>query len=84
MGVEFYLGKNLRVQADFLAVEQGDLAANDPLLLHPLNPSPARRLRKPHLLGDLRARERSILLQQGENPAVVVVQLAVHKKTFNR
>ena len=83
MGVEFDLGKDLRVQADFLAVEQGDLAANDPLLLHPLNPSPARRLRKSHLLGDLRAGERSVLLQQRENLAVVAVQLAVHKKTLN-
>jgi hypothetical protein len=33
-----------------------------------------------HLLGDLRAGERSVLLQQRENLAVVAIQLAVHKK----
>ncbi|MNP41406.1 hypothetical protein D3C76_1351080 [compost metagenome] len=84
MGIEFHLREDLRVQADFLAVEQGHLATNDALLFHPLNPPPARRLREPHLLGDLCAGKRSVLLQQGEDLAVVAVQFALHKKTLNR
>jgi hypothetical protein len=41
VGVEFDLGENLRVEANLLAIEQGHLAANHPLFLQTLNPSPA-------------------------------------------
>ncbi|MNU11571.1 hypothetical protein D3C72_2595280 [compost metagenome] len=55
MGVQFHLGEDLRVQADLLAIEQGDLPPDDPLVLEPLNTAPARRLRQPYALGNLRA-----------------------------
>ena len=81
MGVEFDLGENLRVEPDFLAVQQGDLAADHALLLEPLNTPPAWRLRQADLLGNLCTGERGILLQQGQDAAVVGVQLIVHKST---
>ncbi|MNN07749.1 hypothetical protein D3C81_1205800 [compost metagenome] len=79
MSVEFYFGEDLRVQADFLAVEQSHLSPNDPLLFHPLNPSPARGLRQADLFGDLRTGQRSVLLQQREYLAVITVQLDLHE-----
>ncbi|CNK62792.1 Uncharacterised protein [Mycobacterium tuberculosis] len=82
MGVEFDLGENLRVQANFLAVQQGDLASNHPLLLEPLNPPPAWRLRQAHLFGDLCTGQRGVFLQKGQDAAVVGVQLAMHKNTY--
>jgi len=82
VGVEFHLGENLRVEADLLAVQQGHLTANHALFLEPLDPSPARRLRQADLFGDLRAGERGVFLQQGQDTAVVGVQLAVHINTF--
>ncbi|MCY1411478.1 hypothetical protein D9M71_268660 [compost metagenome] len=73
MGVEFDLGENLRVQADLLAVEQGYLGANHPLLFQALYAPPAWRLRQAHALGDLRAGERGIFLQQGQDAPVIGV-----------
>lgn len=78
MGVELYLGEDLRVKANLLAVEQGHLATNDPLFLQPLYAPPTWRLRQANTLGDLRTGQRSIFLQQLQDAAVVGVELALH------
>ena len=63
--------------------DERGVAADHPRLLEPLNTPPAWRLRQADLFGNLCTGERGILLQQGQDTAVVDVQLTVHRNTFN-
>ncbi|MNO89927.1 hypothetical protein D3C76_814250 [compost metagenome] len=78
VGVELHLGKDLRVQANLLAVQQGHLLADHPFFLQPLDAPPARRLRQADAFGDLGGGKRRLFLQQGENPLVMGIQCDRH------
>ncbi|MCY1440807.1 hypothetical protein D9M71_570960 [compost metagenome] len=78
VGVELHLGKDLRVQANLLAVQQGHLLADHPFFLQPLDAPPARRLRQADAFGDLGGGQRGFLLQQGEDSLIVGIQLGTH------
>ncbi|KEA10412.1 hypothetical protein BH78_16460 [Pseudomonas aeruginosa C1913C] len=84
MGVELDLGEYLGIQADLLAVEQGHLLADHPLLLQALDAPPAGRLGKSDALGDLGGGKRGFLLQQRKNTLIVDIQWNGHKYSLQR
>jgi hypothetical protein len=48
----FHLHEHLHAKAEFLAIQQRDDPGDVPIVLEPLNASPARRLRQADRLGD--------------------------------
>jgi len=70
VGRELDVDEHCHVQPEFLRVEQGDLALDQPLLLHAVDASPARRLRQFDLLGNFRRGEIGVVLQQKEDLAI--------------
>ncbi|MNN45983.1 hypothetical protein D3C81_1603410 [compost metagenome] len=84
MGVELHLGEHLRVEADLAPVQQGDLAANHPLILQTLDTSPAGRLGQADPFGDLGGGQAGVFLQELENAFVVAIQGNGHKISYIR
>ena len=79
MGRELDIDEYRDAQAELLRVEQGDLALDQPFLLHAVDAPPARRLRQLNLLGDLGGGEVGVVLQQAEDAAVDGAQLFLHE-----
>lgn len=72
-------GEDLDVQAQLLAVEQHDLAADQARGLETLEPPPARRLGQADLGGQLGGGEAGVTLDGGEQAAIEGVEFDGHR-----
>lgn len=79
MASELHMGEHHDVQADLLAIEEGDAILEDSQLLQAAYPSPACGCGHSDPFGHIGRGQVSMLLQHFQNPDIPPIQLDLHQ-----